>query len=203
MQPVWHTTLLAVLSSIVALVLVVGSLECQRVGGKRWPLFLIALPILLPQLPMIFGIQVASVWMRWDGTFLIVLWGHVLFVFPYIYLCLHGNYLQYDQRYMHAALSMGKGGLKVWWQVKLAMLIRPVLFSWAVGFAVSIAQFLPTLMLGGGRIPTITTEAVAIGSGVDRRLAAVYALVQLGIPAMAYLFALVYPKIRYVHMRPA
>lgn len=196
-QPVWNTVLLATFSSIIALILVMGILEYQREKGKRWPLSIIALPILLPQLPMLFGIQVVAVRVWWDGTFWIVLWGHVLFVFPYLYLCLYGSYRQYDQRYVQVALSMGVSSFKGWWQVKLPMLIRPVLFSWAVGFAVSIAQFLPTLMLGGGRIPTVTTEAVAIGSGVDRRLAAVYALVQLGIPAMVYLFALLYPRIRY------
>jgi putative thiamine transport system permease protein len=64
-----------------------------------------------------------------------------------------------------------------------------------VGFAVSVAQSLPTLMLGGGRVATITTEAVAIGSGVDRRLAAIYALMQLALPAMAYALALMVPRV--------
>jgi putative thiamine transport system permease protein len=196
-QPIWNTVLLAALASITALALVIGALEYQRASGKRWPLAIIALPILLPQLPMLFGIQTAVVWAGWDTIFWIVLWGHILFVFPYLYLCLYGNYLQYDQRYIQAALSMGTGALKSWWRIKLPMLIRPVLFSWAVGFSVSIAQYLPTLMLGGGRISTITTEAVAIGSGGDRQLAAIYALIQLGLPAMAYLFALAYPRLRY------
>ncbi len=40
----------------------------------------------------------------------------------------------------------------------------------AVGFAVSIGQYLPTLLLGWGRVPTITTEAVALSSGGDRRI---------------------------------
>jgi ABC-type uncharacterized transport system YnjBCD permease subunit len=34
-----------------------------------------------------------------------------------------------------------------------------------VGFSVSIAQYLPTLWLGAGRIPTLTSEAVALSSG--------------------------------------
>jgi putative thiamine transport system permease protein len=53
------------------------------------------------------------------------------------------------------------------WRVKLPMLTRPLLMALAVGFSVSIAQYLPTLWLGAGRTPTLTSEAVALSSGGD------------------------------------
>ena len=40
-----------------------------------------------------------------------------------------------------------------------------ILTAAAVGFAVSVGQYLPTLLIGAGRLPTITTEAVALASG--------------------------------------
>jgi putative thiamine transport system permease protein len=190
----WHSVVLALASSSVALALVMASLEYQHQQGRRWPLFLVVLPLLLPQLPMMFGLQVATVLAGWDTRYGIVVWGHLLFVFPYVYLCLQATWFAYDERYVQVARSMGHGRFAAWWRIKLPMLLRPVLFSWAVGFAVSVAQFLPTLMLGGGRVATITTEAVAIGSGVDRRLAAIYALLQLALPALAYGAALLLPR---------
>ncbi|SQC94187.1 Inner membrane ABC transporter permease protein ynjC [Cedecea neteri] len=42
--------------------------------------------------------------------------------------------------------------------------IRPLLAALAVGFSVSIAQYLPTLYAGAGRFATVTTEAVALSS---------------------------------------
>ena len=39
----------------------------------------------------------------------------------------------------------------------------------AVGFAVSAGLYLPTLFAGGGRFVTLTTEAVTLASGGDRR----------------------------------
>lgn len=43
----------------------------------------------------------------------------------------------------------------------------------------SLAQYLPTLLFGAGMVVTITTEAGAIGSGLNRRLAGLYGLLQL------------------------
>ena len=41
----------------------------------------------------------------------------------------------------------------------------------------------PTLLIGGGRVETLTTEAVALSSGGNRRLIGAYAMLQLLLPA--------------------
>lgn len=194
--PMGFSVIIALLSSIIATLLVIGTLEHQNRTRRPWPLWIMALPILVPQLPMLFGIHVAALRMGLSPTLPLVVWGHLIFVFPYIWICLHGTYHRFDARYTTVGLTMGHSPLTCFLKIKLPMLLRPILFSWAVGFSVSIAQFLPTLMLGGGRIATITTEAVAIGSGVDRRIAAIYALIQLTLPALAYAMALILPRMK-------
>ena len=57
------------------------------------------------------------------------------------------------------------------------MLLRAVLTAAAVGFAVSVGQYLPTLLIGAGRWQTLATEAVALSAGGDRRVIGVYAFV--------------------------
>jgi putative thiamine transport system permease protein len=54
-----------------------------------------------------------------------------------------------------------------------------------VGFSVSAAQYLPTLFVGAGRQPTLTTETLALALGGDRRLAAVAALLLTAMPLLA------------------
>jgi len=83
----------------------------------------------------------------------------------------------------------------VFWQVKLPMLLRPVLFALAVGFAVSVAQYLPTLFAGGGRFPTLTTEAVGLAAGADRRIVGVYAFLQALLPLLVFAAALAVPRL--------
>ena len=45
-------------------------------------------------------------------------------------------------------------------------------------------------MLGAGRISTLTTEAVALASGQDRRISAIYALLQSLVPFLFYFIAI-------------
>lgn len=191
------SALLALASGLLALVMAVCSLEAQA-GRRPWPLWLICLPLLLPQASLLFGIRLGVDWLAhgsissgigWGW----VLWSQLLFVFPYVYLCLHGPYRQFDPRITQSALLLGATPWRAWWQVKAPLLARPLLFAFSVGAAVSLAQYLPTLLFGAGRVVTITTEAVAIGSGLNRRLAGLYGLLQLLLPLVIYLLALWLP----------
>ncbi|MBU0463934.1 MAG: ABC transporter permease, partial [Proteobacteria bacterium] len=91
--------------------------------------------------------------------------------------------------------------ITVLFRVKLPMLIKPILFSFAIGFSVSVAQYIPTMLVGAGRFSTITTEVVSIASGSDRRAIAVYALIQQFLPMMMYAFAIIFPKILYYNRK--
>ena len=195
----WQSLWLALLCAALSLLLAVLALEAQqgrRPHHSQWPLWLICLPLLLPQASLLFGLRLQIDWLGvvdgigpgW------VLWSQLLFVFPYVYLCLHGPYRQFDDRLTRAALSLGASPWRAWWQVKGPLLARPLLFAFGVGAAVSLAQYLPTLLFGAGRVVTITTEAVAIGSGLNRRLAGLYGLLQLLLPLFIYGLVLWLPR---------
>ena len=195
----WQSLWLALLCAGLSLLLAVLALEAQqgrRPHHSQWPLWLICLPLLLPQASLLFGLRLQIDWLGvvdgigpgW------VLWSQLLFVFPYVYLCLHGPYRQFDDRLTRAALSLGASPWRAWWQVKGPLLARPLLFAFGVGAAVSLAQYLPTLLFGAGRVVTITTEAVAIGSGLNRRLAGLYGLLQLLLPLFIYGLVLWLPR---------
>jgi putative thiamine transport system permease protein len=192
-QPLAHSTWLALSTAIVALILVVFALEAQR-GRRPWPLWLVCLPLLLPQASLLLGARLGADWLGLPVGSALVFWSQLLFVYPYLYLCLYGPYRQFDDRLAQAAATLGANPWQVWWRVKGPLLLRPLAFACAVGAAVSLAQYLPTLLFGAGRITTITTEAVAIGSGLNRRLASLYGLLQLTLPLLIYALALRLPR---------
>jgi putative thiamine transport system permease protein len=74
--------------------------------------------------------------------------------------------------------------------IKAPLLARPILIALALGFAVSVGQYLPTLFAGGGRFQTVTTEAVALAAGGDRRVIGVYTGLQMLLPALGFAAAL-------------
>ena len=130
-----------------------------------------------------------------------MIWSHLLFVLPYVFLALAEPFRALDERYVRSALCLGARPGRVFWTVKLPMLLRPLLFALAVGFAVSVAQYLPTLFAGAGRFVTLTTEAVSLSAGGDRRVIAVYAFLQALLPLVAFSLALLIPAWLFRHRR--
>ena len=81
------------------------------------------------------------------------------------------------------------------------MLTRPILTAAAVGIAVSVGQYLPTLLVGGGRVATLTTEAVALASGGDRRAIGVYGVAQTLAVMVPFAAALLIPALLWRNRR--
>lgn len=163
-----------------------------------WPLYL---PLLVPQVAFLFGAQVLLVRAGLDGTGPAVVWAHLIFVLPYLFLSLADPWRAYDERYTRSALSLGASRWRVFWRVKLPILLRPTLVAAAVAFAVSVALYLPTLFAGAGRVATLTTEAVTLSAGADRRVIGVWALLQALLPLVAYALALALPRLAQPHRR--
>jgi putative thiamine transport system permease protein len=81
------------------------------------------------------------------------------------------------------------------------MLLGAILTAAAVGFAVSVGQYLATVLIGGGRLGTITTEAVALASGGNRRIIGVYAFLQMLLPAAGFAVATFAPALIFRRRR--
>jgi putative thiamine transport system permease protein len=194
--PGWTTVTVAVAAALIAIALVLGCLENeQRNGvapGSR-VLWLIYAPLLAPQIGFLFGVQVLFVSAGLDGEWAALVWGHLLFVLPYVFLALADPWRRLDERYSRGARALGASPNRVFWRIKLPMLLRPVLFALAVGFAVSVGEYLPTVFTGGGRFATLTTEAVSLASGGDRRVIGVYSFLQALLPWAGFMLAIGLP----------
>lgn len=202
--PAFNSLSIGLVSSLIAIIIVIGCLENELVvksKGRRINtnrvLWMIYLPLLVPQIAFLFGVQMTLITFQMDGLWISLVWSHLLFVLPYVFLTLGPVYRSYDQRMSQVAITLCGSPIKVFFKIKLPILLRPLLFSLAIGFSVSIAQYLPTLFIGAGRFDTITTDAVSLASGSDRRIVAVYALFQFLGPFLMFLIALVIPKVLF------
>jgi putative thiamine transport system permease protein len=199
-----QTLLIGLVSTMAALVLTIAWLEGEDRGGlrrARWAEALVYLPLILPQIAFLYGL---NVWLLRAGIspgFWAVVWGHVLFVFPYVMIALSDPWRKLDPGHVRSAAALGAGPWRRLWVVKLPLLLRPILTAAAVGFSVSVALYLPTLFLGGGRIATLTTEAVTLSSGADRRVLGVLASLQAMLPLLAFAVAALVPAVLHRHRR--
>jgi len=194
----WATLGLAAATAGLATALTLWLLDARsqsnRTAGSKLKT-LVFLPLLLPQIGFLFGLQMLFLFAGLSGTFPAVLLAHLVFVFPYAVLALSDPWARLDPRYDKAAASIGASRARIFWRIRLPLLLRPVLTTFAVAAAVSVGQYLPTLMIGAGRIVTVTTESVALASGGNRPVAALYALLQLLIPLTGFVLAALVPAV--------
>jgi putative thiamine transport system permease protein len=190
--PVWLTLVLGVAATTIALTLVTGCLENEsrrHVRAGPLALWILYVPLLVPQVAFLFGAQVLLVRLGLDGMLGTVVWSHLVFVLPYLFLSLADPWRALDPRFARTAAGLGATPARILLGVKVPLLLRPIAMACAIAFAVSAGLYLPTLFAGNGRVATLTTEAVTLASGADRRVIALYALLQACLPLVAYLAA--------------
>lgn len=170
----WASLEIGLAVSILAVIVVTAVAEVlhDTPSTRRRIATLLFLPLILPQMAFLFGLQGLLLRLRLDGTWPAVLWSQLIFVLPYAWVVLVEARARLNPGYHFAARSLGAGPVSTWFRVILPLLAKPLLLATALCFSVSMALYLPTLFAGGGRIATLTTEAaVAINSG-DMRSAA-------------------------------
>jgi putative thiamine transport system permease protein len=185
---VWASLGLGFVAAAIAVALVLAAAEVlhERPAARQRIAMLLFVPLVLPQMAFLFGLQTLLLRLHLDGSWLAVLWSHLVFVLPYAWVVIAEARAHLHPGYRIIARTLGYGPVPTWIRVLLPLLARSILVALALGFAVSMALYLPTLFAGGGRIVTLTTEAaVAISTG-DLRSAATYGALQALAPLTVF-----------------
>lgn len=196
-SPLFNTLAIGLVTTLFAIIITLLCLESEQLSAKpmsRFTSLIIYLPLLVPSIAFLFGLVWLQQLVNNQAAFFNVVFTHLLFVLPYVFLSLASSYRRLDPRFAHVAASLGATPCKVFLHVKLPQLFAPILIAAALGLAISFGQYLPTLLAGGGRIATITTEAVTLANGASRRTSAVYAIMQMALPLIGFILAWVLPK---------
>jgi putative thiamine transport system permease protein len=183
------TVWLGLASSLAALVWAVAWLE---LAPARWNTHLrqvLYLPLVLPAVLWVVGLHRLALAWGLDGQGWGVWLAHTLATLPYVLMALHSAYAGFDPRLRAIAASLGHGRWVFLLRIKWPLLRAALAASFAVGFAVSVAQYLPTLYVGAGRFATVTTEAVNLAAGAQRSLTSAYAWLQWLLPVLVFALA--------------
>ncbi|MDQ0315189.1 ABC transporter permease [Amorphus orientalis] len=197
----FRTTLaIGAIATLLAVFLTLGCLENESRRGRapgKGTLSLVFVPLMMPQVSMLFGLQILFLTVGLPPTVTTVALAHLVFVLPYVFLALADSWRALDPRYAMVAAALGAGPERTFRRVRLPMMLPAVLTAAAVGFAVSVGQYLPTLVLGAGRVVTVTTEAVALSAGGNRRLVGLFAVLQMVLPLIGFTIALLVPAVLF------
>lgn len=197
------TLALAFATALIGLVLVLPAAEaCKRSLPRRqlvaaW----LFLPLLIPQMTFLFGVQVLLVRLDIDGRFIAVVWSHLIFALPYLWGLLAPARASIDPRFDQVALTLGVSARRTWWRITAPLLARSLLLGVALAVSVSVALYLPTLFAGAGRVATAATEAAAAAASGNLRLAATHAILLAVIPFAAFAVAYTGGALLFRHRR--
>ena len=182
--PLWLSLLLSLAASAVAVALAVGWFETQDAERDRWAIGLALVALALPQLASAGGQYRLFLPLGLTGTLAGLFLAHLTPVAAYVLIVLAGPWRGFDRRYVAAARALAATPRRALLAVKLPLLKAPLLTAAAIGFAVSIAQFVPAQLIAAGRWSTLPMEAVTLASGGNRALTAAFALA-LAVPPLA------------------
>lgn len=182
-----QTTLtLAIASALTALLWCVAWLECAPPALVKRLRPVLYLPLVLPPVLWVVGVHAMTLTVELDATWTGLWLAHTLATVPYVLITLTPAYTGFDPRLWHISASLGQGRGVFLWRVKWPLLRASLAASFAIGFAVSVAQYLPTLFIGAGRFASITTEALTLASGAQRSLTSAYAWLQWLLPVLVF-----------------
>lgn len=183
------TLTLGLASAATALLWSLAWLETAPKAWDNWLRRVIYLPLILPSVLWVVGVHATALYLdldaRWAGLWM----AHSLACVPYVLITLGPAYGGFDPRYRYIAQSLGHTRAVFLLRVKWPLLCAALVSAFAVGFAVSVAQYLPTLFIGAGRFATVTTEAVTLASGAQRSLTSAYAWLQWLLPVLGFTLA--------------
>ena len=185
-EAVWLSAVLGLVATVAALLLVLVWFEATPAAWDPRAMPLVLAPLVVPPLLLMAGLYTLALPLRLDGTRVGLAWVHTLVALPYVFVALAPAWRSFDRRFETTALALGRSRAVFWWRVKAPMLAAPIAAALAVGFAVSVAQYLPTQFIGAGRHATVTTEAVTLASGGQRHTAAAFAVLQALLPAIGF-----------------
>ncbi|MBY0511447.1 MAG: ABC transporter permease subunit [Rhodospirillaceae bacterium] len=195
-DPLAVTAGVGIVVTVIALLAVTGCLENELHNGvspTQRSLVLLYLPLLVPQVSFLSGLQILFVVLNIDGTLLAVMLCHLAFVLPYVFLVLADPYRTLDPRYARTAATLGASPWRIFREVRLPLLMKAILAAAAVGFAVSVGQYLATLLPGAGRVTSVTTDVMNALLNGDRRIVGIYGLIQMALPVTVFMLAVLAP----------
>jgi putative thiamine transport system permease protein len=187
--PLWLSLALALATSLSGLVLLLLWFEGVDEERDRSILALSMTVLALPSLLLALGQYKLLLRLDLTGTLAGLYMVHLMPVAAYMFIVLRGPYRDYDLRLESASAALGQGPWRHLSRIKWPLLKAPLTSSLAVGFAVSLGQFVPAQLAAAGRLTTLPMEAVTLSSGGDRSLTAAFALLLMLPPLLAFLAA--------------
>ncbi|MCL2168987.1 MAG: ABC transporter permease subunit, partial [Defluviitaleaceae bacterium] len=152
------------------------ALTHHKFFGKNFIKMLVLVPIIVPGIAVAIGNQISMIRFGLTGTLLGVAIIHTVFAMPFAIRIMCNTFEAVGKSLEVQATVLGAGFMFTFWRVTFPLIMPGLLAAFTLSFTISIAQYVTTLMIGGGRIITLTVLLVPFVQGGQNHIAAIYSL---------------------------
>lgn len=158
----------------------------HRFRGKRIVEFLILAPTIVPALAVVMGIHVAFIKYGLVDTVPGVVLVHLIPTTPYMVMVMASVFANYDPAYEEQARVLGAGPVATFVYVTFPAILPGIVVGGMFAFIISWSQYILTLLIGGGNVPTLPVLLFAFAAGGDNAVMAALSVIFV-IPAILFL----------------
>lgn len=144
--------------------------------GKGFVKILVLVPLIVPSVAVSIGNQISMIRLGLTGTFLGVVIIHAVFALPFAIRIMNNVFEATGDKLEAQATVLGAGALFTFWRVTMPRIVHGLVAAFTLSFTLSIAQYVTTFMIGGGRVITLTMLLIPHIRGGQTHIAAVYSV---------------------------
>lgn len=131
-------------------------------------------PVIVPPFTAIMGMYIVFIKLSLTESMYGVILAHVLPTLPYMIKALMVSYSTLDTALEHQAAVLGAGPISRFIYISLPHILPGIVAGSSLTFLISISQYFLTLLVGGGKIITISIIMFPFISGGDNAIGSVY-----------------------------
>lgn len=145
--------------------------------GRKMVSFAAILPIIVPGTSFAMGIHVVFLRLGLADTFAGVVLVHLIYALPYTVNIMTDVTASVGDGLELQGQVLGASPAQAFLRITLPLIMPGVISSASMAYIISFSQYFLTLMIGGGKIKTLSIVMVPFIQGGDRTIASSYALV--------------------------
>lgn len=170
------------------------ALGLRQFRGRQLAWLLLYLPTVVPPLAIGMGLNVLFLQIGLAGTIPGIVLAHLVPTLPYVTFTLAGAFARYDEAYEFQAWVLGAGAWRTLFAVTLRMMAPSLAVAALFAFLISWSQYLLTILIGSGRVITLSVLLFSAASGGNPVTIAALALIFLAPPALVILATIRAPR---------
>ncbi len=181
--------IVAVMSAVISVIISYPTgkaLAHYNFKGKHVISILILIPLIVSPLVLVSSSHINLIKYNLHSTLLGVSLIHTIFILPYTIRIFNDRFEEIGVEYELQGYTLGGNVISTFFLVTLPLLRVSVMLSFSLGVIISLGQYLTTLIIGGGRVMTISIILVPYIQYSEYQLASIYSFILIALTIISY-----------------